>query len=437
MIGGGYAGMAAAVTLAKNGHRATVFESAKELGGRARRIVYRGETLDNGQHILSGAYRETLRLMREVGVAKRALLRRPLTLDIPPHFSLRAPRLPAPLHLAWALLTASGLTLSERYAAIKLMRMLKRQDFQRDGNETVAAFLSANNQPPKLVQYLWEPLTVSALNTPIARASAQVLANVLRDALASRSSASDLLLPATDLSTLFPDAAATWLETHGNRVLAGSRVKSVAALPSLAGGFAVESDSAGQQFDAVVMAIGPHQYEAIQLPAALKMPTFQYEPILTMYLKFSHPVRLAMPMLGQVGGLVQWFFDRRQLSTHQGAAGGLIAAVVSASGAHEDLANDELVSRVLAELAKQTGPLPPLEWHKVISEKFATFACTPAMQAQRPGTSTSIRGLVIAGDFVTCDYPATLEGAVRNGIRAADAIHRDALTLFTRPESRK
>ena len=119
------------------------------------------------------------------------------------------------------------------------------------------------------------------------------------------------------------------------------------------------------------------------------------------------------------------------MSTHHGLAGGLIAAVVSASGAHEDLTHDELVVRVLAELERLSGPLPALEWHKIISEKFATFACTPAMHAQRPELAISIRGLVIAGDFVACDYPATLEGAVRNGIRAAEAIHRDAANLIT------
>ena len=428
VIGGGYAGMAVAVTLVKSAHRATVFESAKELGGRARRIAYRGETLDNGQHILSGAYSETLRLMREVGVADAALLRCPLMLHIPPHFSLTAPRWPAPLHLAWALLTARGLTLSERFAAIKLMRVLRRQSFQLDPSETVESLLRAHDQPSTLVQYLWEPLTVSALNTPIANASAQVFANVLRDALASSAAASDLLLPTTDLSALFPDAAATWLESRGSRICTGSRVKSVTAS---AGGFTVESDAASQKFDAVVIAIGPHQYDAIQLPAAVTIPAFEYEPILTVYLKFTQAVRLPMPMQGQVGELVQWFFDRRQLSTHQGLAGGLIAAVVSASGAHDDLTQDELATRVLKELAAQTGTLPLLEWHKVISEKFATFACTPAMHAQRPNHTTPIRGLMIAGDFVACDYPATLEGAVRNGILAAEAIHRDAANLTT------
>src|SRR5450759_2359812 len=108
VISGGYAGMAAAVTLSERGIACHVFEAGKVLGGRARRLTYRGLTLDNGQHILLGAYRELLQLMHQVGAPEGALARHPLTLDLHPDFTLRAPRLPAPLHLAFALLTARG-----------------------------------------------------------------------------------------------------------------------------------------------------------------------------------------------------------------------------------------------------------------------------------------------------------------------------------------
>ena len=287
VVGGGYAGMAAAVSLAERGIRASIIESAKTLGGRARRVDYRGEVLDNGQHILSGAYVETLRLMELVGVAHNATKRTPLRLDMPPHFSLRAPRLIAPLHLAWALVFAKGLDWSDRFAAIRFMQALKRANFRVDAKLSVESLLETQRQPANLIRHLWQPLTVSALNTPIAIASAQVFVNVLRDALASTREASDLILPQTDLSALFPEAAATWLASHGAEIYRGVRVKKVIANAS---SFEIETDINTTNFDAVIVAIGPHQFDSISLPAGCVPPApFDFEPIVTIYLKFDQP----------------------------------------------------------------------------------------------------------------------------------------------------
>ncbi len=421
IVGGGYAGMAAALTLAEAGIGSIVFEAAKTLGGRARRIEYRGEIIDNGQHILAGAYTELLRLMRLVGVPDSALRRIPLRLSIPPHFLLNVPRtpfLPGPLSLAWALLTAKGLTFADRLSAVRFMRQLKRTHFQVDTAKSVATLLAEQRQSQNLIDHLWQPLTISALNTPLTHASAQIFANVLRDSLASSREASDLLLPCVDLTTLFPDPAAAWLTSQGGEVHTGRRVKNI-----LANGdkYTAVSDIGSQDVDSVILAVGPHQLEG--LLADVAPPAFSYEPIVTVYFKFNRPVRLREPMSGQVHGLAQWFFDRQTL----GAAGtpqgndesGLIAAVISASGPHESLSQEELADRVLAELAAYVPDLPTPVWRKVVTEKFATFACTP--DAVRPPTATSHPGIFRAGDYVAGDYPATLEGAVRNGIASAVA----------------
>ena len=422
--------MAAAVALGERGIRATVFEAGKVLGGRARRVDYRGEAIDNGQHILSGAYSELLRLMALVGVPDDAFSRIPLTLTMPPHFSMQAPRWIAPLHLLWALLSAKGLVLSDRLAAIRFMHTLKRLKFQVGAAGSVASLLAAHRQPDKLVRYLWQPLTISALNTPIATASAQVFANVLRDTLASGREASDLILPRTDLSALFPEVAAIWLAGRGSEVHCGQRVKSVTAAKHM---FHLATDMGQSTFGAVIVAIGPHQFDSISMPPDCDalMP-FAYEPIVTIYLKFDQRVRLPCPMLGQVDGTAQWFFDRRQLgANHAGClqGDGLIAAVISASGPHEGLSQEELAARVLKELGRHTGPLAPPAWQKVITERFATFACTSQIQPKRPATQTSTPGLFLAGDYTAGEYPATLEGAVRNGIRAAD----HAATFLSQP----
>ena len=422
IIGGGYAGVAAAVKLAELGHESIIFEAGKVLGGRARRIDYRGTVLDNGQHILSGAYTELLRMMALVGVPAAAWRRIPLSLNILPDFALRAPRLPAPLHLLWALLNAKGLSLNERWAAIRLMRALKRRQFTVDANWTVAQLLAQYRQPPKLVRNLWQPLTISALNTPLATASAQVFANVLRDALASSRAASDLILPCVDLSALFPAPATVWLTARGSEVRLSTRITRVECIddngaPQWHAQSAEQTDSAPALFDRLIVAVAPHQLELLGLPAALLPPPLRVEPIYTVYLQYPQSVRLPHAMLGRVDGYCQWFFDREQLS----GVTGLVAGVISASGEHEALDQNELALRVHQELESHVGHLPLPSWHKVIAEKFATFACTPNLY--RPTAETAMHGLYLAGDYIACDYPATLESAVRNGVRAAELVH--------------
>ena len=428
IIGGGYAGMAAAVRLAELGRKPTVFEAGKVLGGRARRIDYRGAVLDNGQHILSGAYTELLRMMALVGVPPGAWRRTPLTLNISPDFSLRAPRLPAPLHLAFALLTARGLNLGERWAVIRLMRALERCRFKVNPGWSVAHLLAHHRQPARLVRNLWQPLTISALNTPLATASAQVFACVLRDAFASTREASDLILPLVDLSALFPAPAADWLTARGGEVRIGTRIARIDRNMQDSGQqWAVHTselaNSAYELFDRVIVAVAPHQLESLALPATLLPQALSFEPIYTIYLQYAQSVPLQHAMLGRVTGHCQWFFDREQLS----GACGLVAAVISASGAHESLDQSELAQRAHNELQTHVGTLPPPLWHKVVAEKFATFACTPALQ--RPATETALPGLYLAGDYVACDYPATLEAAVRNGAHAAELAHASLPTF--------
>ncbi len=425
VIGGGYAGMAAAVTLAKAGLRCTVFETAKTLGGRARRIEYRGEILDNGQHVLAGAYTELLRLMLCVNVSASSLRRVPLRLSIPPNFLLNAPRtslLTGSLSLAWALLTAKGLTVTDKFAAIRFMHALKRAKFQVGASKSVALLLADQRQPQNLIDNLWQPLTISALNTPLANASAQVFANVLRDSLASTRDASDLLLPCVDLTALFPEPAAAWLAQQGSEIRSGIRVGQIL---SVDGRYEVLSESGSQQFDGVIIAVGPHQVEGLMPEVAA--PQFSFEPIVTVYLKFNQRVRLAEPMSGQTSGLAQWFFDRYDLriasnprSLPHNENEGLIAAVISASGPHELLTQEQLAEQVLSELSRHVPNLPAPLWRKVVTEKYATFACTP--EACRPSATTRYPGVFLAGDYVAGDYPATLEGAVRNGISAANAM---------------
>ncbi len=423
IIGGGYAGMAAAVELAARNIPVTVFESAPVLGGRARRVTVHDTALDNGLHILIGAYSETLRLIEQVAPQRAdAFLRTPLDLQIHNRFHLRAPKLPAPLHVAFALLTAQGLTLTDKLAAARFMQAMKSCNYRLAQDCTVTALLGKYLQTVVLIEYLWGPLCIAALNTPIERASAQVFLNVLRDSLGAGRTASDLLLARVDLSALFPEPAVDYVRARGGDVELNAAVERVT---HTAHGFALHLRGATQHFDTVVCAVAPHRTAPLladipQLQAAAQqIAALAYEPIHSIWLQFDGRVRLPAPMIGLTGGPAQWAFDREQLCGQRG----LIGAVISASEAQVGEAQDALAQRIVADLAAQFGPLPPLLWQRVIAEKRATFSCTPGLA--RPAQLTACKNFFLAGDYTAGDYPATLEAAVRSGIACARAVHED------------
>jgi len=414
IIGAGYAGMAAAAELAARGVRVAVFESSRTLGGRARRIEAHGHRLDNGQHILVGAYAELLRLMRLVGAdPDRLLERRPLSLVFPGRMQLSAPRLPAPLHLAAALLTASGLSFGARLAAVRFMHAMKRARFRLERDLPFTELMARHGQHASAVRYLWEPLCVSALNTPPGEASAQVFLNVLRDSLAAAREASDLLLPRADFSALFPEPAERFVIAHGGEVRCGTTIRSIERTEE---GFVLAGDADGRRFSHVIAAVAPYHLPRLTeglaplRPVLEEIARFDHEPILTAYLGYPRPVRLPGPMVG-VGGTAHFLFQRSD---------DILTAVTSARGAHLGLSHEALVARIHAEVRSIVGEAPAPSWSQVVVEKRATFACRPGVR--RPACETPLANFFIAGDYVASDYPATLEAAVRSGVACARLV---------------
>jgi squalene-associated FAD-dependent desaturase len=422
IIGGGYAGMAAAVELAARDIPVTVFEAAPALGGRARRVTINDTALDNGLHILIGAYSETLRLIDKVAPGRDSFLRLPLTLNIHKRFSLRAPKLPAPFHVAWALLTAEGLSSADKRAAAAFMQAMKKRAYHLDHDCTVEALLAEHSQASDLIEYLWAPLCIAALNTPMQRASAQVFLNVLRDSLGAGRAASDLLLARMDLTALFPKPAADFVRARGGWVEAGATVERIT---QDGGGFQLQVHGQSRHFDQVICAVAPHRAADLlaDIPALAntkqQIEALQYEPIHSIYLQFDGALRLPLPMIGITDSPAQWLFDREAICGQRG----LIGAVISASEDQVGEAQDRLAQRVVADLARNFGPLPQLKWHRVIAEKRATFSCTPDLA--RPAAVTACNNFYLAGDYTASDYPATIEAAVRSGLACAGVIIRD------------
>ena len=428
IIGGGYAGMAAAVSLAARGIPVTVFESAQQLGGRARGVMHNGTQLDNGQHLLLGCYRQTLRLIGQVGGnIENDFLRLPLQLDLHGEFSFKAPRLPAPLHLLAALLGAQGLPFGARLNAARFMLALRRSNFilpqpepVKTGNDmTVASLLAQHGQGENTTQKLWEPLCIAALNTPIHKASAQVLLNVLRDALNRSRADSDMLLPRVNFTALFPQRAANYIEQRGGKVLTSCGVETLRPVEN---GIELTTGQGAAIFSHIICATSPAVAAKLLRPIAglehiaAQIDSLEHQPIYTVYLHYPAHVRLPHSMIGLHRRFSQWLFDKGRIAGQHG----LLAAVISAEGIHQELPQEQLAQKVIAELREAFGIRETPEWFKVIAEKRATFACAPDLR--RPPQQTALPGLLLAGDYTAGDYPATLEGAVLSGLRCADLI---------------
>lgn len=425
VIGGGWAGMAAAVTLAQAGRQATVYEAARQWGGRARALVLDTPegplTLDNGQHILIGAYSDCLALMRGVGVdTGKALLRLPMALRYPDGTGLAFPDLAPPFDALAGILGARGWRWRDRLALLAWATRWRLRDFRCDEEASVADLCCA--LPARLMAEFIEPLCVSALNTPPAQSSGAVFLRVLRDALFSGRGGSNFLLPACDLGQLFPTTAAAWLQARGHELRLGTRVAQLQA-----DGNAWRVD--GERYDAVLLATPASEAARLADLAAHTMPdpqalrpwaadaaALEHTAIATVYARTARPEQRlapALPLLALRPGPeapAQFVFDRG----HLGGPAGLMAFVVSASTA----SRADTEAQVLAQAARELG------WHGMqalttVIDKRATFACTPGLQ--RPGQALA-PGLLACGDYVDGPYPATLEGAVRSGIAAAHAL---------------
>lgn len=428
IIGAGWAGLAAAVELAHQDQSVTVLESAKQAGGRARTVQAMHHALDNGQHIMLGAYRNLFALLDRIGVSETEVLQRlPLTLQsLSTHqptqgFTLRTPRLPAPLHLLWALLTAKGLAWREKWAAVRLWQALASRQFRLPRDITLAALLQQHHQPPGLVQKLWEPLCVAALNTPLHKASAQVFVTVLEKSFNGNRSDSDLLLPITDLGSVFPQHAIDFLQQKNCRLFDRTRVTELLIEDNRITG--VRCDDREFFASSVIMATSPsdtlrliQEHPSLDV-LATQLAAFTFEPIYTLYLEYPETVRLPSPMLGILDGTCQWVFDRAPCGQE-----GILAAVISASGEHEDMDEASLTATIQDEISILVPGIPAPRSSLLIREKRATFSCTPEINRLRPENRTPVHGLWLAGDYTRTDLPATLEGAMQSGVQCAQLI---------------
>lgn len=429
IIGAGWAGLSAAVKLTQQGYKVTVFESAKQAGGRARGVSFNNLDVDNGQHLLIGAYTECLGLMNTVGInIDTALKRLPLLLRVigKTNLILQSPALPAPLHLLYALVTAKGLNIKDKIAAIRFGLSLKKYNYHFNQDISVEELFSQTKQTTILIKQLWEPLCLATMNTPIEIASANIFMRVFKDAFTNKTKDADSLLPTTDLSNLLPNAAVKYIESKGGKVHVKSRVDNIEIIENKVTSVTAKINNEIQNIKTsqVIIAVAPQNINKLisDTPAlnniSENINEMTYQPIVTVYLQYPENIQLTQAMIGLSNTLSQWIFDRGSFCQQKG----LISVVISAIGDHMAMDDAKLTQTVHDEISVLFTKQPALIDSFVIREKRATFACTVNINNIRPNNRSPVEGLYLAGDYTDTGYPATLEGAVRSGIAAAEQI---------------
>lgn len=414
VVGAGWSGLAAAVNLCGRAE-ITLFEAGKTAGGRARSLnAGKGgfRFLDNGQHILIGAYRGVRTLLDRIGVKPQdVFLREPLQWHMEGGIQFQTGMLPAPLHIAWGVLRAKNTAFSDRLALLWQMSVLQKRKPDAP-DEPVAKWLRSQNASRSQLAGFWTPLVLGALNTPLEEASLNTLCHVLRDGVWAEKSAGDYWLPKCGLGELMVEPAIACLKKHHADIRLGERAGTLRRLPH--GKVAVN----GEAFDAVVPAVAPYHMAALlpeEAPDVFRqaLDAYRYHAITTVYLRYGEPVMLPAVMTGLEEGAAQWLLDRGRLGIdrHEVAA---VASVSEASG----LDNETWIARVHADVARICPNIGgPLE-ARVITEKRATVAS--AVGRPLPDCAwLHHQHIYPAGDYLHPRYPATLEAAVQSGARAA------------------
>jgi len=445
IIGAGWSGLACAVTLADQGYKVCLLESNHQTGGRARKVRFKNfladQSLDNGQHIMLGAYHSSIALFKQLGIKTAEILQRQrleFNMYSPENslIQLKVSFLPAPLHLLTALMKMKGLNRLERFIIIKMALKLTLTAYKLKDDISVSELLKKHSQTTKTIAALWEPLCLATMNTPIKYASAQVFLNVLKDSFNNKNDDSDLLFFRQNLSRVFCEPAADFINQHGGMLKCGEKVTEISYLsPELtqnqASEFLIKTNKSFFKSHTIVLATPAHisrqllqrlsvqdllNKQALLKPAHASLD-FQYEPICTIYLQYPASTRLPQQMVGLFNSKAQWAIDRSL--TNQS---GLIAVIISGPGEHIQMTHKLIADTVHQELCLCVCNLPPLLNYQVITEKRATFSCRVNIEQQRPVNETNIPGLFLAGDYTDTHYPSTLEGAIRSGQSAAKKI---------------
>lgn len=428
VVGGGLAGVRAALELVGHGWRVTLLEARPRLGGAVYSFVRHGMTVDTGQHVLLRCYAQYLDLVHRVGADDLVTVQPRLDIPVlrrgfPPSRLRRTRPAPAPVHLLPALLGYSVLSLPERVRAARAMAALARVDPDDPENDraTFGGWLRAREQSTAAVDRLWGLIGVGALNIELDEASLALAARVFRTGLIDDARSGDLGMPAVPLSEIHDRATRRHLDDLGVEVRDRERVLRVERDGD---SFLVRTAAGELSADAVVLAL-PHRQAAELVPEEAcpdrdRWAGLGSSAIVNVHVRYDAQVT-DLPFAGVLDAPVQWFFDRTEAAQ---CAGQYLVMPVSAAGAAYDQPAEKLVASHLDVLATL---LPRARTARVVDsfvtrEPHATFRQAAGTGALRPPAITGVPNLVLAGAWTATGWPDTMEGAVRSGLAAARAI---------------
>ena len=455
VVGAGWSGLAASLALARAGKQVCLLEAAPQAGGRARGVLYKpgqdsslineqlniqNTWIDNGQHILIGAYQGMHTMLDWLDCRFEDYFAR-CSFEVhvektpgKPAFLLKSLNcLPSPFHLLAGILLPgfklNNLTLKEKYYFIRAMRFFNAKTFPLEQDISVLALLTQLKQPASLIRSFWAPITIAALTTPIEKASAQILFNILKLTFTGKKSNSDFWFPKKNLSELFPIPAVDYLRKHGHFVAYRHRVKELIIEQNRCVGVIYQDKNSQVKCLAEKVILATPAWVTANLLSpiqscntiAAQLNNLSYQPIITVYLFFKNPIKLVFPLIGFETPLVpHWIIDQN-ISHHPNR----LACILSGEGEYIDWSKEKLLSTILNSLQNTQNSCfqdNPLLDYKIICEKKAAFSCNVDITQQRPSAQTPIDGLILAGNSVQNGLPASLEGAIQNGFNAAGFI---------------
>jgi hydroxysqualene dehydroxylase len=410
VVGGGLAGLAAALDLVDAGHDVALLEARPTLGGAVQTLPERegdpSPAPDNGQHIALGCFTEYVRFLGRIGQAD-SVRRTPLRLPVVAPDGKVATVAPG----ARALLRYRHLSLADRLAVARATRALARLEPEEHDDETFAALLRRFGQSDAAIERFWDVFMRPALNLRSEEASAALALFTVKTALLGPREASDLVLPVTPLGRMHGDAAGRTLAA------AGAEVRTRARIVALEERAAVVADGERVEGDAFVVAVPPEESARLLDEAE---PRLADSPIVSVHMLFDRRI-LPVPLAALLGAAAHWVFDRGLLTGREPETGQYLTVVSSGAPELAATRGRALVELMAEELTARLGRAE-LVWSRVSREPAATFAGRPGTARLRARAETARPSVVRAGAWTATGWPATMEGAVRSGRRAARAL---------------
>lgn len=414
VAGGGLAGLAATAALCSAGHSVKLFESRPFLGGRATSYEIDSETIDNCQHLLLRCCVNLLDFYRRLGVENDIAFHREVFFMEPGGriSTFRAGILPAPNHFAGAFLRMSFLSAGEKLAVARALLAIARERDRTDLDRiTMQEWLEEKRQPARAIERFWRQILVSTINEELDRMAAAHGFQVFLLGFLARKDAYEVGVPNVPLGRLYGEDS--WKRIGQ----ADLRLRAPVEKIVIENGSVDHVIVAGEQIraDHYVCALPFERIAAVVPGLPIDLEGFQHSPITGIHLWFDRPIT-TLPQATLLDRTIQWMFNKGE--------GRYIQLVVSASRSLETMPRAEVIALALRELAEFFPAVrdAKLEKSHVVKEIRATFSAAPGLESRRPLSRTSIPNLFLAGDWTRSGWPATMEGAVRSGYLAAEAI---------------